>query len=76
MKWPVADRAALERDQVEVAVQVNGKLRGRMMVATGLDSKAAQAAALAYTPVSKWVRGKEVVKVIVVQDKLVNIVVR
>ncbi|MFC1461021.1 leucine--tRNA ligase [Verrucomicrobiota bacterium] len=76
MKWPVADQAALERDQVEVAVQVNGKLRGRMTMATGLDRKAAQDAALACTSVSKWVSGKEVVKVIVVQDKLVNIVVR
>jgi leucyl-tRNA synthetase len=71
--WPAVDPAALARREVELAIQINGKLRGRITVATGLDPKHIEAAALAADGVSKFLDGKTVRKIIVVPGKLVNI---
>ena len=73
--WPAVDEAALAQDTVEIVVQVNGKLRGRVHVAAGVDETAVREAALVDEQVSKFVAGKPVRKVIVVPGKLVNIVV-
>lgn len=73
--WPTADDTALERDLVEVVVQVNGKLRGRISVAVDADNDAVSEQALADHNVQRFVADKEVRKIIVVPGRLVNIVV-
>jgi leucyl-tRNA synthetase len=73
--WPVVDEAALEADTVEIVVQVNGKLRGRIAVSVGIDKDAVRDLALADENVQRFVAGKEIRKVIVVPGRLVNVVV-
>jgi len=73
--WPQPDPAALVQDSVEIVLQVNGKLRGRVTVPAGAEEAQVRAAALADPGVQKWIEGKEVRKVIVVPGKLVNVVV-
>jgi leucyl-tRNA synthetase len=73
--WPRADAAALARESVEVVVQVNGKLRGRVVVAVDAPEQEVRAAALAHADVRRFTDGREIRKVIVVPGRLVNIVV-
>ena len=73
-EWPVVDPALLVDDEVTVAVQVNGKLRDTLTLAKGLDKEAAEAAALASEKIVRALDGKSPRKVIVVLDRLVNIV--
>jgi leucyl-tRNA synthetase len=73
--WPAFDPALTKADEIEVPVQVNGKLRCRLTVPADIDNAALQAAALADEQVKKHIAGKQVKKVIVVPKKLVNIVV-
>jgi leucyl-tRNA synthetase len=73
--WPVADAALTVDDTVTLAVQVNGKLRGTIDLPRGLDQKAIEAAALALPNVIKVVEGKTVRRVIVVPDRLINVVI-
>ncbi|MBP6439777.1 MAG: class I tRNA ligase family protein, partial [Thermomonas sp.] len=75
LPFPQADPAALVRDALTLAVQVNGKLRGTIEVAPDASRGATEAAALADPHVAAFVAGKEVRKVIVVPGKIVNIVV-
>lgn len=72
-RWPEADPAAMKRDQVELALQVNGKVRGRIMVSAGADTATIEREALADPQVAKWLEGKTVRKVIVVPGRLVNV---
>ncbi len=74
-RWPKVDEAALERDLVEIVVQVNGKLRGRISVAADADRDAVSAQALEDANVQRFVADKDVKKTIVVPGRLVNIVV-
>jgi leucyl-tRNA synthetase len=69
------DPAALETATVDIVVQVNGKLRGRVSVAVDADEATIRAAALADAHVQKFVGAAAVRKVIVVRGKLVNVVV-
>jgi leucyl-tRNA synthetase len=71
--WPQVDPAALEQAEIELMVQVNGKLRGSVKVAKDADKAAIEAAALANENVKKFVEGAPK-KVIIVPGKLVNIV--
>jgi leucyl-tRNA synthetase len=73
--WPVADAALLVHDEVEIPVQVNGKLRGRVVVPSGTSAADLEAAARAEESVQAHLTG-EIVKVIVVPDRMVNLVVR
>ncbi len=73
--WPVADQGALVKDSIELVVQVNGKMRGRISVAADAANDAIQAAALAEPNVQRFVEGRELRKVIVVPGRLVNLVV-
>ncbi len=73
--FPKPDPAALVRDSVTLAVQVNGKLRGTIDIAPDAGREAAEAAALAEPAVRKFLDGQQVRKVIVVPGKIVNIVV-
>ena len=72
--WPEFDVAEAAADEVEIAVQVLGKMRARVMVPAGADNAAMQAAAK--SAVAKWIDGKTVVKAICVPGKLVNLVVK
>jgi leucyl-tRNA synthetase len=82
--WPCADADALAQDEIELVLQVNGKLRGKLVVAADADKSAIEAAALASAPVRKVLaengadsdadRGALAVKVIVVPNRLVNVV--
>lgn len=72
--WPEFDAAEAAADEVEIAVQVLGKMRARVMVPAGADADAMQAAAEA--AVAKHIEGKTVVKAICVPGKLVNLVVK
>jgi leucyl-tRNA synthetase len=74
--WPVADPALLERDEVEIALQINGKLRDRMPASPSADREQLESLARARPRVHAHIDGKDVVKVIVVPAKLVNFVVR
>jgi leucyl-tRNA synthetase len=72
--WPVADPALLVDDEVTIAIQVAGKLRDTMTLAKGIDKQAAEAAALARPRIAELLGGAAPKKVIVVPDRLVNIV--
>ena len=73
--WPAADPAALVQESVEIVVQVNGKLRGRVRVAADADESSMRGAALADENVRRFIGAKPVRKTVVVPGKLVNIVV-
>jgi leucyl-tRNA synthetase len=74
-RWPEPDAQALLRSTVELIVQVNGKLRGRLQLPAGSEREQAIEAALADPSVQRFIEGKEVRKAIHVPDKLVNLVV-
>jgi len=74
-RWPTVDESALVRDEVEMVVQVKGKLRGRISVAADAADDVIEAAALAEPNVQRFVGENPVRKVIIVPGRLVNIVV-
>ena len=74
--FPVADPALLVEDTIEVPVQVNGKVRGRISIAPDADEAAHLAAALAVENVASALEGKTVVKNVVIPGRTVNIVVK
>lgn len=73
--WPNVDESALVQTEIELMVQVNGKLRDKITVAIDADRDACQVAALASAGAQKFVAGKEPKKIVVVPKRLVNIVV-
>jgi leucyl-tRNA synthetase len=73
--WPTADPALLVDDQVEIPVQINGKLRGRVVVPAGADRGDVEAAASNDERIAALLEGKTVRKIIVVPGKLINFVV-
>lgn len=73
--WPALDKAALIRDEIEMVIQVNGKLRAQMTVPIQMASEALQQMALEQEKVKPYLEGKAVKKIIVVPKKLINIVV-
>ena len=73
--WPVYDEAALVHNKVSIAVQVNGKLRAVLDLPAGSSKEAVEAAAFANEAVVKFTSGQTVRKVIVVPERLINIVV-
>ncbi|MDH5241927.1 MAG: class I tRNA ligase family protein, partial [Gammaproteobacteria bacterium] len=74
-RWPVVDESALEIDRIEMVVQVNGKLRGRLLVAVDAPKQVIEDLAIADENVQRFIDGKNIRKVIVVPGRLVNIVV-
>ncbi len=74
--WPEYDSELAKEDGADVVVQVNGKVRGRLAVPFGTPKEVIEGLALADDKIQQSVAGKQVVKVIVVPDKLVNIVVK
>ncbi len=75
-KWPEYDEAKTVDDEIEVVVQINGKIRDKMMISADLDPKGMQEVALESDKVKALIEGKQVVKVIAVPKKLINIVVK
>jgi leucyl-tRNA synthetase len=75
MPWPAVDSAALVQDEIELMLQVNGKLRGSITVARDADKDTVEQLALANPNVQKFTEGKPVKKVVVVPGRLVNVVV-
>lgn len=73
--WPTYDEKALVEDEVEMIVQVNGKVRAKIKMAKDADNKDVEDAALANEHVHSFVDGKDVKKVIVIPNRIVNIVV-
>jgi leucyl-tRNA synthetase len=74
--WPAADPALLERDEVEIALQINGKLRDRMPAPAAADREQLETMARNRPKVQAHIDGKDVVRVVIVPAKLVNFVVR
>ena len=75
-KWPDYDEKALVRDTIEIVVQINGKVKEKMDVQTGISREDLEKLAMENEKVQKLTSGKNVVKVIAVPGKLVNIVVK
>jgi leucyl-tRNA synthetase len=73
--WPEHDPEALAKDEMTIVVQVNGKLRGRIAVPADASRESVQEVALADANVQKHIEGKTIRKVIVIPEKLVNVVV-
>ncbi|MEY8368035.1 leucine--tRNA ligase [Anaerovoracaceae bacterium 42-11] len=76
VSWPTYDEAALVKDTVEIVVQVNGKLKEKLNVANNLTREELEKTALSDDKVKALTEGKNVVKVIAVPNKLVNIVIK
>jgi leucyl-tRNA synthetase len=74
MTWPTYDEAALVRNEIELVVQVNGKLRDRLMVSKDIDEEGAKAAAFASSKVNEHLEGKTIRKIIFIPGKIFNIV--
>jgi leucyl-tRNA synthetase len=74
--WPEFDPELAKEDEAEIVIQVNGKLRTRIFAPFGTPKEDLQSRALADEKVKPFVSGKQVVKVVTVPDKLVNIVVK
>jgi leucyl-tRNA synthetase len=72
--WPEADPDLIRDEQVTIAVQVNGKLRGTLDIPRDADTGAVESAALAMPQVMRWLEGQPPRKVIVVPNRIVNIV--
>ena len=73
--WPAVDERALVTDAIELVLQVNGKVRGTLVVPSSADNAAVEAEARASPAVAKHANGAPVKKVIVVPGRLVNVVV-
>ena len=76
ISWPEFDEKALVKDEVEIVVQINGKVRGRMNIPAEISREDMQAAAMEDEKIKELIEGKNVVKVIAVPKKLINIVVK
>lgn len=74
--WPQYDKEALVEDNVVIPVQINGKLKDTISVPTGLDRDAVQKEAATSEKIASSIEGKQIIKVIWVQDKLLNLVVK
>src|SRR5208337_2971959 len=72
--WPAFDEALCADETKEIVAQVNGKIRERFEVPAGTPEAELKARAMALPKVEEWIRGKRVLKVVVVKDKLVNVV--
>ena len=74
--WPVSNPVLAREDEIEIPVQINGKLRAVIRVAADADNGVIERAALAHEKIIEWLVGKTPVKIIIVPGKLVNLVVK
>ncbi|NMM61516.1 leucine--tRNA ligase [Clostridium sp. P21] len=75
-KWPEFDSSALIKDEVEIAIQINGKVRSKINIATGLSDDEIKEIVLNNDDIKSMIKDKELKKIIVVKGRLVNIVVK
>jgi leucyl-tRNA synthetase len=75
-EWPTFDESKLVDEEVQIVVQVNGKVRSRIKVSTDASKEEVQSIAMKDEKVQSFVSGKDIVKIIVIKDKIVNIVVK
>jgi len=73
--WPVWDEEVAKEEEIELVVQINGKLRGKIMIPSGLDDDAVKEKAFSDPKIQEQIRGKTLKKIVVVKGKLVNMVV-
>ena len=73
-KWPVWDENVAKEDEIQLVVQINGKVRAKLMVPAGLDDATIEKKAFAEQKIKEQISGKPLRKVIVVKGRLVNIV--
>jgi leucyl-tRNA synthetase len=74
--WPMSDAEKTREEAIAVAVQVNGRVRDRLMTPPGAAAELLEKQALALDSVQRWLDGKQIQRVIVVPDRLVNVVVK
>src|SRR5690625_42692 len=74
--WPTYDETKLVEDEVEIVIQVMGRVRAKMNIAKDIDKETLEERALQHEKIQPWIEGKTVHKVIVVPEKLVNIVAK
>ncbi|MBY6838583.1 leucine--tRNA ligase [Clostridium botulinum] len=75
-KWPEFNPSALVKDEVEIAIQVNGKIKAKIMIQSNLDEEGIKKASLENETIKANTEGKNIIKVIVIKGRLVNIVVK
>ena len=75
-KWPVWDEKAMVKDVVEIAIQVNGKVKGRMEIPTSSEQKEIEQLVMENGEIKGILEGKQIVKIIIIKNRLVNIVVK
>ena len=76
ISWPRYDETALVKDEVEIVVQINGKVRGKLSIAANISREEMEKVAMEDEKIKVLVEGKTIVKVVAVPKKLVNIVVK
>ncbi|MEG0662932.1 MAG: class I tRNA ligase family protein, partial [Anaerovoracaceae bacterium] len=76
MHWPKYDESALVKDTIEIVVQINGKVKEKLTVANGLSKEELETVAMGEENIQALVSDKNVVKIIAVPNKLINIVVK
>jgi len=74
--WPKVDASALVQDEISLVVQIQGKKRGEILVSPDVSQDDALKAAQADEHVAKWLEGQQIVKVILVKGRLLNLVVK
>ncbi|MGH7372550.1 MAG: class I tRNA ligase family protein, partial [Candidatus Methylomirabilales bacterium] len=74
VSWPAYSAEVIQREEILVVVQVNGKLRSRLLLPADAEEETLRAAALQDSRVQTWLEGRQVIRVVVVPKKLVNIV--
>lgn len=76
MSWPKYDEKAILEEEVEVVVQVNGKVRAKILVPADITEKELESTAMSNEKISSYLQNKQIIKIITVPNKLVNIVVK
>lgn len=74
--WPIFDATLIKEDAIKLVAQVNGKMRNIVPIAKGLSNEEVEKLVLADTEIQRFIEGKEIVKIVVVPDRLVNVVVK
>jgi len=74
--WPVVDKSALIREEITLVVQINGKKRGQIQVSVDCDQETALQQVRSNSQLTRWLDGRELVKTVLVPNRLVNLVVR
>lgn len=75
-KWPVWDENAMVKDVVEIAIQINGKVKGRIEIPTSAEQKEIEQLVMENNQIKEMLEGKQIAKIIVIKNRLVNIVVK